>query len=175
MTPAIFLDRDGTIIVDKVYLNDPSLVEFMPNAIEGLKKFKALGFKLIVVTNQSGIARGLVTTENLEKIHERMTADLAAEGISIDGYYHSPHAAGSNHPTRKPNPGMIEAGIADHDIDRENSWMIGDRMGDVGAGHNAQLKTILLTSSKEQITTPMPTLTCDDLLDCANFISTMTP
>jgi D,D-heptose 1,7-bisphosphate phosphatase len=170
MTPAIFLDRDGTIIADKVYLNDPKLVEYLPNAIVGLKKFVAMGFKLIVITNQSGIARGLVTETNLIKIHERITADLAREGLRIDGYYHSPHAADSNHPTRKPNPGMIEQAIREHDIDRSRSWMIGDRMGDVGAGFNAQLKTILLTTSQEPIATPRPDHICADLNMAADFI-----
>lgn len=146
MQKAVFLDRDGTIIIDKVYLNDPQQVEFLPGSIDGLKELKNAGYLLIVVTNQSGIARGLVQKENLEKIHQRMQEILKIENIQIDGFYYSPHAADSNHPMRKPNPGMLLQAAKEHRIDLAASFMIGDKSIDVEAGHRAGVKSILIGS-----------------------------
>jgi D-glycero-D-manno-heptose 1,7-bisphosphate phosphatase len=170
MKPAIFLDRDGTIIVDKNYLNDPNQVEFLPQAVEALKELQTMGYKLIVVTNQSGIARGIVSEENLHKIHRRINEFLLPQGITIDAYYFSPHAADSDHPTRKPNPGMIEQAIKDHKVNRAKSWMIGDRMSDVQAGHNAKMRTVLLSTAQANVTSPEPDLACDTLLDFVEYL-----
>lgn len=147
MQKAVFLDRDGTIIIDKVYLNDSQQVEFLPGAIDGLKELKKNGYLLIVVTNQSGIARGLVQKENLEKIHARMQEILRAENIQIDGFYYSPHAADSNHPMRKPNPGMLLQAAKEHRIDLAASFMIGDKPIDVEAGHRSGVKSVLIGSA----------------------------
>ncbi|MBY0385347.1 HAD family hydrolase [bacterium] len=144
---AVFLDRDGTIIIDKVYLNDPKQVEFLPGAIDGLKELKRAGYLLIVVTNQSGIARGLVQKENLEKIHQRMQDLLKHENIQIDGFFYSPHAADSNHPMRKPNPGMLLQAAKEHRINLAASFMIGDKPIDVEAGHRAGVKSVLIGSA----------------------------
>ena len=168
MKPAIFLDRDGTIIVDKNYLNDENLVEFLPDAIAGLKHLQDMGFDLIVVTNQSGVARGLVSEDNLHKIHNRMDKELANYKVKIKGYYYSPHAADSNHPTRKPNPGMIEQAILEHKIDRTKSWMIGDKAIDVGAGINAKVKTIFISTATES--SPEADTTCATLREAAAYI-----
>lgn len=152
-TKAVFLDRDGTIIIDKVYLNDPEQVEFLPGAIEGLRALQAAGFLLIVATNQSGIARGLVQEENLHKIHEKMQTLLATENIRIDRFYCSPHAADSNHPMRKPNPGMLLQAAKDLRIDLASSFMIGDKEIDVEAGHRAGAKSVLVTNASTSIDT----------------------
>jgi D-glycero-D-manno-heptose 1,7-bisphosphate phosphatase len=148
MKPAVFFDRDGTLIYDKVYLNDPQLVEFVPGAFECLKTLKDLGFLIIIITNQSGIARGLVKIENMHEIHEKMRHLVSPHGITLDDFFFSPHGADSNHPTRKPNPGMLEEAIQKYDIDRKQSWMVGDRMIDVEAGHRAQLRSILIGSKE---------------------------
>lgn len=157
--------------MNKHYLNDALQVEFLPKAVDGLKMFRDMGFQLIVVTNQSGIARGLVTEENLKKIHQRISTDLARHNILITAFYHCPAAADSDHPDRKPNPGMIEAAIRDHDVDRSQSWMMGDKMLDVQAGYNANVRTILLTTSKEEPTTPAPDIVASHLVDAAQQIS----
>lgn len=164
---AVFLDRDGTIIIDKVYLNDPHQVEFLPGAIQGLKALKKKGYLLIVVTNQSGIARGLVQKENLKKIHERMQELLKIENIQIDGFYYSPHAADSNHPMRKPNPGMLLQAAKEHRIDLAASFMIGDKPLDVEAGHRAGVKSILLGSAVDSAGADFVTV---DLLSAAQWI-----
>ncbi len=142
---AIFLDRDGTIIRDKVYLNDPAGVEFFPGAAETLAEFHRAGFLLVVVTNQSGIARGLVTEENLKAIHEKMQSLLKVHGVAIDAFYHSPHAADSDHPMRKPNPGMLILAAQEHRISLAESFMIGDKPLDVEAGQRVGAKSILLS------------------------------
>lgn len=154
MRKAVFLDRDGTIIVDKVYLNDPTGVEFFPGAIQALAELQRAGFLLIVVTNQSGIARGLVTEENLQAIHEQMQALLKSHGVSIDAFYHSPHAANSHHPMRKPNPGMLDQAAKEHRISLSESFMIGDKPIDVEAGHRAGTKSILLSDEIPETCSP---------------------
>ncbi len=141
---AIFLDRDGTIIIDKIYLNDPTQIEYLPGAFESLKRLRDAGFQFVIVTNQSGVARGIVDIKNLYEIHRIIARDFAKEGIEFLQFYYAPYLVESNHPFRKPSPGMIDQGINDFSLQREGSWMIGDRMTDVEAGHRAGLKSILL-------------------------------
>jgi D-glycero-D-manno-heptose 1,7-bisphosphate phosphatase len=141
---AVFLDRDGTIIVDRVYLNDPALVEYLPGAIEGLKTLSKAGYLFVVVTNQSGVPRGLVQIENLHKIHQRIDKDLSEHAVTIAGFYFAPYMTDSDHPLRKPNPGMLVKAAAELNIDLKASWMIGDRMLDVEAGHRAGCRSILV-------------------------------
>jgi histidinol-phosphate phosphatase family protein len=167
MKKAVFLDRDGTIIIDKHYLNDPAQVEFFPGAIEALQSLQK-DFLLIVVTNQSGIARGLVQVENLQLIHEKMQSVLKPHGVQIAAFYHSPHAADSNHPMRKPNPGMLIQAAKDHRINLGSSFMIGDKPIDVEAGHRAGTKSILI--SDEASETCAPDFVASDLLVAARWI-----
>jgi D-glycero-D-manno-heptose 1,7-bisphosphate phosphatase len=169
MKAAVFFDRDGTLIYDKVYLNDPQGVEFIPGAMECLKALKNAGFLLIVVTNQSGIARGLVQEENLHKIHERMQELAKPHGFQFDDFFFSPHAADSDHPTRKPNAGMLEEAIKKHHIDRGRSWMVGDKMIDVEAGHRAQIQSILVGGGDHSSTYQAPEHICE-LQDITNYI-----
>jgi len=171
MKKAVFFDRDGTLIHDKVYLNDPQGVELISGALECLKALKDAGYLLIVVTNQSGIARGLVQEENLHKIHERLQEMVKPHGVQFDGFYFSPHAADSDHPTRKPNPGMLEQAIREHGIDRSKSWMVGDKMIDVEAGNRANVKSILVNSNEKlQDFAYSPPTFIGDLKQAAGFI-----
>jgi D-glycero-D-manno-heptose 1,7-bisphosphate phosphatase len=141
---AVFLDRDGTLIVDRIYLNDPELVEYLPGVFHALRLLRDEGFVFLVATNQSGIARGIVQIENLERIHQRMRADFAREGIDFLEFYYAPYMTDFNHPMRKPNAGMLERGALDFSIDLKRSWMVGDRMTDVEAGHRAGCRSALL-------------------------------
>jgi D-glycero-D-manno-heptose 1,7-bisphosphate phosphatase len=149
---AVFLDRDGTIIVDKHYLNNPADVEFLPEALEGLVELKKNHFLLVVVTNQSGVARGLIQEENIDKIHQRMQELLVPQKIQMDRFYYSPHAPDSNHPLRKPNPGMLLQAAKDLDIDLSQSFMIGDKSIDVEAGHRAGVRSILISDAHDEET-----------------------
>jgi histidinol-phosphate phosphatase family protein len=97
-----------------------------------------------MVTNQSGVARGIVTLENLDEIHRRMTVEFGRHGLTFEGIYHAPYSVESNHPMRKPNPGMLEAAACEHGIDLSQSWIVGDRMTDVEAGHRAGCRSVLL-------------------------------
>ncbi len=163
---AVLFDRDGTLIIDKHYLNDPEGVEFLPGAFEALARLRDAGFLLIVVTNQSGIARGLVQTENLVRIHEKMQSELAKHGLEISRYYHSPHLPESDHPTRKPNPGMLLQAIQDFHLDREQTWMVGDKPSDIEAGRRAGVRSILLNPtvpSAPQSGGPWTVATLDDV------------
>ncbi len=151
MRKVIFLDRDGTINVEKSYLHKWEDFEFEKNAIEGLKKLKDLGYEFIVVTNQSGIGRGYYTEEDLINLNNEMTKKLKEFGINILECFYCPH-----HPEkgigkykvdcncRKPNPGMLLEGIKKYNVDIENSFMIGDKKGDLEAGKKAGLKSILV-------------------------------
>ncbi len=141
---AIFLDRDGTLIVDKVYLNDPEQIEYLDGVFEGLALLRDEGFVFVVVTNQSGVPRGLVTLENLHEIHRRMEAKLNSKDLRVEEYLYAPYLVESDHPLRKPNPGMLLQGAQHHGIDLNRSWMVGDQITDVIAGQRAGTKTIWL-------------------------------
>lgn len=145
---AIFFDRDGTLIVDKDYLTDPELVEFMPGAVEALKLARNLGFLLFVVTNQSAIARGMSTEEQVRAVNSRVIALLQRQGVELDGLEFCPH-----HPDfdidcncRKPKRGMIDRFLETHDIDLERSYVIGDTASDIDLGLNIGATSILLLS-----------------------------
>ena len=142
MRKVVFFDRDGTLIIDKIYLNDPDAIEYLPGVFTGMKRLQEAGYEFIVVTNQSGIPRGLVDPANLEEIHRRIGVAMAEQGIEILHFYHAPHLVESNHPLRKPNSGMLDAGVEAYNIDRAQSWMVGDRMTDVEAGRRAQMRGV---------------------------------
>ncbi len=167
---AVLLDRDGTIIIDKVYLNDVEKIEYMSFAIEGLRKMRDLGFKLIVVTNQSGVARGIVPIQTLYDIHAKIRSDLAREGLVIEGFYYAPHSVESNHPMRKPNPGMLMAAANDFGLKLSQCFMIGDRDTDVLAGRAAGTRTIYLDHSFPLAETLQPNFSCANLLEAAEWI-----
>ena len=145
---AIFLDRDDTIIEDRIYLNDPNDIQYLPGTFEALSKLQEAGFKLLIVTNQSGVAKGLVQLENLHEIHRRIDDEMKKNGIEVSAYYYAPFDNDKPHPMRKPEPGMLNQGIEEFALTRKGSWMIGDRMSDVEAGHRAGLSTILLGSKE---------------------------
>ncbi len=151
MNKAIILDRDGTINVEKDYLHKIEDFEFEKGVIEGLKILSQLGYIFIVVTNQSGIARGYYSEEDLEILNNHIGEILLKEGIKIEKFYYCPH-----HPEkgvgkykvecncRKPNPGMLEEAIKEFNIDREKSFMIGDNISDIEAGIRAKVTPILV-------------------------------
>jgi len=152
--PAIFLDRDGTVIEHVHYLSDPALVRLLPGVAEALRRFRRAGFARILVTNQSAIGRGMLTTERLDQIHAEMNRQLATHGATIDAIYYCPDApAGDDrtvveNPERKPGPGMLLRAAADLKLDLGVSWMVGDLISDVLAGQNAGCRSILLESGQ---------------------------
>lgn len=142
--PGVIFDRDGTLIVDLVYLNDPDKIEYLPGVFQALRDLRDHGFALCVATNQSGVARGLVDVRNLDEIHRRMRARFAAEGVDLLSFHSAPYMTDNDHPMRKPNPGMLLEAARWHGLDIGRSWMVGDRMTDVEAGHRAGMRSALV-------------------------------
>ncbi len=146
-SPGIFLDRDGTVIHDTGYIGDPDLVEFLPAVLTALRRFQDAGYRLIVISNQSGIGRGVITQEQYELVARRIADRLSEHGIYIDTYY-CPHSPDDQCECRKPNPFLLLRAAQDLDIDLTRSYMIGDRLTDVEAGAAAGCKTILLAQGQ---------------------------
>ncbi len=153
---AIFLDRDDTLIKDPGYISSPDQVELLDGVPEALIKLRDLGYKLIVVSNQSGVARGIITEKVLGKIHDRLKQLLAEKNAHLDRIYYCPYHPDGVIPkyrkesnNRKPNPGMLLTAAKDIDIDLEQSWCIGNSIRDVEAGKRAGCKTILIDAHSQ--------------------------
>jgi D-glycero-D-manno-heptose 1,7-bisphosphate phosphatase len=127
------VDRDGTIIVDKVYLRDPGGIESAPGAIEGLRLLRDAGFTLVLITNQSGIARGYFDAARLEQIHDRLQRMLSAEGLRLEAIYFCPHGPDDGCDCRKPAPGMVTSAMRDLGFGPDQAVLIGDSDADMGA------------------------------------------
>ncbi len=141
---AVLLDRDGTLIVDMVYLNDPERIEYLPGVFEAMRLLRDYNFVFCVATNQSGVARGIVDVRNLDEIHRRIQAKFCSEGVDILSFHSAPYMTSFDHPMRKPNPGMLHEAARWHHLDLSASWMVGDRMTDVEAGHRAGCRSALV-------------------------------
>ncbi|MCF6158313.1 MAG: HAD family hydrolase [wastewater metagenome] len=152
---AIFLDRDGTLVVHVPYLNSPDQLKLLPNAVRGIRLFKEHGYLIIIVTNQSGIARGFFNEECLTFIHERLKDMLEKEGVTIDDIYYCPHYRKGaveryriDCDCRKPKSKMIYDAAAEYHIDLKQSFMIGDSETDMVAGKNAGCTCILIKDTE---------------------------
>ncbi|WP_321504065.1 D-glycero-beta-D-manno-heptose 1,7-bisphosphate 7-phosphatase [uncultured Methanoregula sp.] len=141
---AVFVDRDGTINIDVHYLNDPDKFEMYPGVGEGIKQLKVKGYKIIVITNQSGIGRGYFTEQQLFRVHERMITEFQKFDVTLDGIYYCPHHPDDHCNCRKPNTGLFEKAVQEHNIDVKKSFMLGDKMLDIEAGKKIGVKTILI-------------------------------
>jgi D-glycero-D-manno-heptose 1,7-bisphosphate phosphatase len=155
MQPAIFLDKDGTVVVDVPYNVDPSLLRLAPRAAEGLRRL-AKHFRLFIVSNQSGIAHGKFTERSLAIVERRLRDMLAEIGAPLAGFYYCPHhpegevtAYRQRCDCRKPQPGLLARAAAEHGIDTAQSWMIGDILDDVEAGRRAGCRTVLIDNGGE--------------------------
>ncbi len=179
---AVFLDRDGTLNEDPGYLGDPNHLKLYPKTGEALSILKNnLGFKLIVISNQSGIARGLITEEMVNAVNVRLNELLEESNVKIDAFYYCPY-----HPDfstkeecgcRKPSPELVFKAAKDFNIDLTRSYFVGDAVSDVECGINSGLKTILVKTGygedsfsilKKQ--NKFPTFVAHDLIDMCNFI-----
>lgn len=140
----VILDRDGTIIRERHYLANPAEVELIPGASLGLRRLQALGFGLVVVTNQSGVGRGLFTHDCLDRIHRRLADLLELEGIRLDGIYSCPHVPEHNCHCRKPRPGLVRQAAEELSFDPEESIVIGDKPCDIELGRAIGAATLLV-------------------------------
>ena len=146
---AAFLDRDGVIIrkaPEGDYVARWEEVEFLPDALESVASLYRAGFKIIIVTNQRGIATGKVQPEDLEHIHHRLRTQLAMHGVAVAGIYVCPHDIPENCDCRKPKPGMLLEAAREHGIDLAGSWMVGDMASDIAAGKSAGCRTAWIVS-----------------------------
>jgi len=134
---AVFIDRDGTINRDVPYCSRPEDFELLPGAAEAIKLLNEHGFKVVVVTNQSGIARGYFTEETLARIHDKMRRELAKHGARVDAIYYCPHHPEDNCECRKPKPKMVLQAAKDLDIDLSQSYVIGDDDKDIDLARRA--------------------------------------
>jgi D,D-heptose 1,7-bisphosphate phosphatase len=177
---AVFIDKDGTLIEDRPYNVDPTKVVFTTGAIEGLRLLTDAGFALIVVSNQSGIARGYFEAEAVESLFRHIRSALAAKGVYLLDSYYCPHyAAGSVAEyaracdCRKPLPGMLSRAAQDNGLELCASYMIGDILDDVEAGHSAGCRSVLLDrgSETEWRKGPgrIPDFTTGDFLEAARW------
>lgn len=129
--PVVFLDRDGTVIIDKHYLGDPDGVELEANAAIGLSRLAACGLRLLGVTNQSGVAKGLFNLTVVQSVNARVDALLAAHGVAVEQWYICPHDIHEGCACRKPEPGLLLKASSERTIDLSNAFVIGDKMSDL--------------------------------------------
>lgn len=146
MKRALFLDRDGTIVEDRGYMRDPALIEMVPGAAAALRALTREGWVLVVVSNQSGVGRGLITVAEMAAVQNRVLDVLKREGVEIAASYFCIHRPDENCRCRKPSPYYLELAAREHDLDLAYSWMIGDRRSDIQAGSNAGCRTIWLVN-----------------------------
>lgn len=141
---AVFIDRDDTLCIDVPYCRDPKDLRLFPGAGEAVKKLNDAGFIIVIITNQSGIARGYLTEEDLAQIHEKMKKDLEKVGARVDGIYYCPHHPNDKCDCRKPSPFMVQKAAQDLGLSLERSYVVGDRLMDVQLARNANSKAILV-------------------------------
>jgi D-glycero-D-manno-heptose 1,7-bisphosphate phosphatase len=153
LRPAIFLDKDGTLLQNVPFNADPARMRWAPGAPAALAMLGALAVPLFVVTNQAGIARGLLREADMDVIERELRARFASCGAALAGYYFCPHApaddGGERCDCRKPLPGMLVRAAAEHGIALASSWMVGDILDDVEAGRRAGCRTILVDNGNE--------------------------
>jgi len=178
----IFLDRDGTITEEKDFVSKIEEIKFIPGSKEALKTLQGFGYKLVIVSNQSGIARGIMTGEQVEEVNDFILKELQNEGIKIEGIYYCPHHPDENCDCRKPRTGLIKRALQDHHLKLKGAWMIGDKLSDVLLGKNIKGKSILVLTGygqgvKQRIESNLeiydwqkPDYIAKDLLEAASFI-----
>ena len=178
---AIFLDRDGTLNEDPGYISNPDKVVLFPETGQVLSLLKKYGFLLIIISNQSGIARGLLTNKDVDAVNDKVNSLLAEYKVKVDAFYYCPahpdYSSEEECDCRKPSPKLVFEAAKEFNIDLEKSYFIGDTVADIQCGKNAGLKTILVKTGKGeesfsilQKENNFPTFVADNLLSASNFI-----
>ncbi len=185
MKPAVFLDRDGTVNVDVGYLCHPDQITLLSRAIEGLRLLRDCALELVIITNQAGVARGLIPPEQLPVIQRAFLRLMRSNGISFAGYYSCPHHPEGILPgyrracdCRKPAPGLVLQAARELDLDVQHSYVVGDKPSDVQLAHNTGATGILVLTGegrKHLENYPgdcsPPHMVCDDLYEAARWIA----
>jgi histidinol-phosphate phosphatase family protein len=166
--PAVFLDRDGTLIDDKGFLGDPSGVEILPTVVDALKLLVAHDYATIVISNQSGIARGILDDAKVRSVNAEIVRQLAGDGLAIDGWYWCPHYQ-DGCDCRKPEPALLHRAVREHALTLDGSAMIGDRGSDVELGQRVGIAGIAVPGPFAY-SGPEPDLRAQTLLEAAEWI-----
>lgn len=185
MNKAVFIDRDGTISEEVGYVNHPSRFRLLPRSAEAVRLLNENGWLAILVTNQAGVARGYFAEEMIQQVHERLKAELKNEGARLDAIYYCAHHPSVGEPPyrsdcdcRKPKPGLIIRAVSEFDIDPAQSWMVGDRFGDVQLARNAGVNSAFVLTGygrgewehQRGSWTVEPDLVAEDLLQAVQRI-----
>lgn len=185
MNKAVFLDRDGTLIENRGYICDFSRVGFFPFAAAAVRRLNRAGYRVIVVSNQSAVARGICREEQVTALHEKLGEHFRLQGAEIAAFYFCPFLADGTveayrrqSPLRKPEPGMLLLAAREHELDLARSFMVGDRADDIEAGRRAGCRTVLVRSGygrecEAQLAPggPGPDLIVEDLAEAAARIA----
>lgn len=173
---AVFIDRDGPILTDKEYISDPEAVKLAEGAVAGIKLLRQAGYKVIIISNQSGVGRGMFTLEQAKAVHQRMLNLLADSGAEIEDAFYCYHAPDDKCTCRKPQPTMIFEAARKYDIDLSKSFMGGDKPSDLETGRNANanMRTVLIGEKEGQPLTiekeHLADYECPDFLAAARWI-----
>lgn len=170
---AVFLDRDGTMAADVPYCSRPEDFRLFPGTAPAIRLLNEHGFKVIVITNQSGVARGYFTEETLAEIHQKMKKELAGEGASVDAVYYCPHHPDDNCDCRKPKPALLLRAVKDFNIDLSRSFVVGDMLLDIGLGKAAGCRTVLISADNMTDDAAKPDVVVPDILEAARAILRM--
>lgn len=174
LNKAIFFDRDGTVNIDKNYVYLPIDLEFLPNAVKGLKRFQKRGFLLIIITNQSGIGRGFYSEREYKNLMDEFYKRLGERGIKITADYYCKHDPKDSCDCRKPNSLLIKKAIKKHKIDVSKSYFIGDKTTDILAGEKLGLTTVLVLTGKagkDNQYKVKPDFICENLYEASKVIA----
>lgn len=180
---ALFLDRDGTLVHPRHYPSRPEHLILFDGIQPGLRDLQSAGFRIVMITNQSGIARGLFSEEDLALMHASLRRSLDTQGVYLDGIYYCPHHIEGTIPElsidcgcRKPRPGMLRQAAADLDLDLTRCWFLGDILDDVEAGNRAGTRTVLVdlgTESRPAGAIRQPTYVGRDIVHALAIVSTV--
>jgi histidinol-phosphate phosphatase family protein len=167
--PAVFLDRDGTLIEDKGFLADPAGVEVLPTVVAALRLLRERGFATVVISNQSGVARGYFDDDAVRAVNAEIVRRLANDGVAIDAWYWCSHYD-DDCTCRKPAPGLVERAVEEHGLVLDGGAMVGDRGSDVALGHAVGIPGVLLPGPYPY-TGPEPDFRAPTLLAAAEWIT----
>jgi D-glycero-D-manno-heptose 1,7-bisphosphate phosphatase len=170
----VILDRDGTVVVDRHYLSDPAGLEFLPGAEAGLRHFQELGCRLVVITNQSGVGRGLFSMEQANRVNDRLREMVERIGVRLEGIYLCPHAPDSSCACRKPETGLLTLAAQELGFGVTSAVVIGDKASDVEFGRRGGAATILVCPSNGcSKVDPEPDFVVQDLIEAARVVASL--
>jgi D-glycero-D-manno-heptose 1,7-bisphosphate phosphatase len=170
----VILDRDGTLVLDRGYMNDPALLEFTPGAADALSWWHEHGYRMVVITNQSGIGRGYFSAERAEEMNLRLHAMVEALGFRLERIYYCPHRPDAGCNCRKPALGLLTQAAAELGFNPRRSVVIGDKQSDIEFGRCAEAKTILIADDSSTLAMrAQPDLVTANLLDAARAVTTL--